>query len=216
MQTESLRRLLHLSSQVSCDLSHLSRVRRQEHADELRSLGFAEALRGVTTIRAYSKESQFRHRLCKIVDETLAFWYLSATLDVRSCPLLFSSIRIKAHIGFLPQIWLSIRTQLLAALCLFSTATLAIYSGISPGLAGVAIASSQTVINSLSYLLSSYGRLILDLNALERITEYLEVPQEPVGGVVPSAVWPSSSCEGALVRVEDLVMTFVFFLHPLI
>jgi len=46
------------------------------------SIGFAEALRGVTSIRAFSKEHQFRHRLCKIVDETLAFWYLSATLDV--------------------------------------------------------------------------------------------------------------------------------------
>ncbi|GAA5956896.1 hypothetical protein JCM3765_006634 [Sporobolomyces pararoseus] len=156
---------------------------------------FAEALRGTTTIRAFSKESQFRNRLCHIVDETLAFWYLSATLDI----------------------WLDIRTQFLAALCLFSTAVFAIYSdSVSPGLAGVAIASSQTVINSLSYLCTSWGRLVLDLNALERITEYLEVPQEPIGGVVPPAIWPSSTCEGSLIRVENLIMRYDPHLPPVI
>jgi hypothetical protein len=110
----------------------------------------------------------------------------------------------------LSQIWLDIRTQFLAALCLFSTACFAIYSdSVSPGLAGVAIASSQTVINSLSYLCSAWGRLVLDLNALERITEYLEIPQEPIGGAVPPAVWPSLACQGPLIRVEDLVMRSV-------
>ncbi|GAA5926884.1 uncharacterized protein JCM15063_000395 [Sporobolomyces koalae] len=156
---------------------------------------FAEALRGVTTIRAFGKEQQFRRKLCNIVDETLAFWYLSATLDI----------------------WLDIRSQILAALCLVSTAILSIYSeSVTPGLAGVAITSSQSVITSLAYLCSAYGRLVLDVNALERVTEYLEVPQEPVGGIVPPAVWPSSNCAGSLIRVENLAMSYGPKLPPVL
>jgi ABC-type transport system involved in cytochrome bd biosynthesis fused ATPase/permease subunit len=44
---------------------------------------FGEALRGIVTIRAFGKQHEYRSRLCHIVDETLAFWYLTATLDVR-------------------------------------------------------------------------------------------------------------------------------------
>ncbi|GAA6058989.1 hypothetical protein JCM10212_001699 [Sporobolomyces blumeae] len=155
---------------------------------------FAEALRGVTTIRAFSRERMFRRRLCQIIDETLAFWYLTATLDI----------------------WLSIRSECLAALCLFSTALFAIYSGINPGLAGVAITSSQTVINALGNFCRSYSRLVLDLNALERITEYLEVPQEPVGGIVPPAVWPSASCAGPLIRFDKVVIKYETALAPVL
>ncbi|GAA5895594.1 uncharacterized protein JCM6883_001558 [Sporobolomyces salmoneus] len=156
---------------------------------------FAEALRGVTIIRAFSQEGRFRRRLCRNVDETLAFWYLSATLDV----------------------WLDIRTQFLAAVSLFSTAIFAIYpDSVTPGLAGVAIVSSQTVINSLSYLCTSYGRVVLDMNALERITEFLEVAQEPVGGLAPPALWPSSSCQDALIRVEKLFVSYNPELPPIL
>lgn len=44
---------------------------------------FGEALRGIVTVRAFGKQRHYRDRLCHIVDETLAFWYLGATLDVR-------------------------------------------------------------------------------------------------------------------------------------
>ncbi|GAA5889236.1 hypothetical protein JCM5296_005842 [Sporobolomyces johnsonii] len=155
---------------------------------------FAEALRGITTIRAFARQTEYRHRLCQIVDDTLAFWYLSATLDI----------------------WLSIRTQLLAAFCLLFTAICAVYAQVSPGLAGIAILSSQVVLNSLNFLCNAYGRLVLSMNSLERITEYLEVPQEPSAGIVPPANWPSSSCEGPLIRVEDLVVRYDPELPPVL
>ena len=59
--------------------------------------------------------------------------------------------------------WLSIRTQLLSACCLLATASFAVYSGVSPGLAGIAITSSQSIIQSLDYLCSAYGRVSLSL-----------------------------------------------------
>lgn len=73
------------------------------------------------------------------------------------------------------------------------------------------------MINSLSYLCSSYGRLVLDLNALERITEYLEEPpQEPVGGTVPPALWPSSTCQGPLIRFEEVFVSYDKNLPPVL
>ncbi|GAA5864726.1 hypothetical protein JCM8547_008286 [Rhodosporidiobolus lusitaniae] len=154
---------------------------------------FAEALRGVTTIRAFGKQREYRARLCEIIDDTLAFWYLGATLDV----------------------WLSIRTQLLSAFCLLATATFATYTRISPGLAGIAITSSQSVIMALNYLCGAYGRLVLSMNSLERITEYLEVPQEPEGKVPPAA-WPSARKGQELIQFQDVVMRYSLELPPVL
>ncbi|CEQ41154.1 SPOSA6832_02846 [Sporobolomyces salmonicolor] len=167
--------------------------------------GFAEALCGVTTIRAFARQTEYRHRLCQVVDDTLAFWYLGATLDHLTSPPSSRTDLNFPHLTNDYQIWLSIRTQLLAAFCLLFTALCAVYARVSPGLAGIAILSSQSVLSSVNFLCNAYGRLVLSMNSLERITEYLEVPQEPSAGVVPPANWPSSSCEGPLIRVEDLV-----------
>ncbi|GAA5888564.1 hypothetical protein JCM6882_008999 [Rhodosporidiobolus microsporus] len=155
---------------------------------------FAEALRGIATIRAFGKQKEYRARLCHIVDETLAFWYLGATLDV----------------------WLSIRTQFLSAFCLLATATFATYTRISPGLAGIAITSSQSVIMALDFLCGAYGRLVLSMNSLERITEYLQTPQEPKEGEIPPANWPSSTKGRALIEVQDLVMRYSPNLPPVL
>ncbi|KAK4700588.1 hypothetical protein P7C70_g5658, partial [Phenoliferia sp. Uapishka_3] len=146
---------------------------------------FHQVLVGITTIRAFAKERDYRAELCSIVDETLALWYCTCTLDV----------------------WLSIRTQLLSSCCLLATASFAIYAGVSPGLAGIAITSSQSIIQSLDWLCSAYGKLVLGLNSLERITEYLDLPQEPSEGRLPPANWPSASAS-ALITVEDLEIKY--------
>jgi hypothetical protein len=67
----------------------------------------------------------------------LGIWYASCTLDV----------------------WLSIRTQLLSAVTLLFTAVFAVHAEVSPGLAGIAITSSQLIIQYLDALCSSYGRV---------------------------------------------------------
>ncbi|GJN90292.1 hypothetical protein Rhopal_003300-T1 [Rhodotorula paludigena] len=157
---------------------------------------FAEALRGIVTIRAFGKQREYRARLCRTIDDTLSFWYLGATLDV----------------------WLSIRTQVLSAFCLLATATFAIYYRVSPGLCGIAITSSQGVIQALDFLCTAYSRLVLAMNSLERITEYLDLPQEPTGGVIPPATWPGASAEAnlPLLEVRDLVVRYAPELPPVL
>lgn len=164
--------------------------------------GFHEVLVGITTIRAFGRERDYRRKVAEIIDRTLGIWYCSCTLDV----------------------WLSIRTQLLSGVTLLVTATCAIFQGISPGLAAIAISSSLLLIQYLDSLCSSYGRasgigcfaaqrhwltvlrtqLVNSLNSLERITEYLELPQEREGGKHPPASWPSSACVGPMVEVKNL------------
>ncbi|GAA5991157.1 hypothetical protein JCM10908_006564 [Rhodotorula pacifica] len=155
---------------------------------------FGEALRGIVTIRAFGKQHDYRSRLCHIVDETLAFWYLGATLDI----------------------WLSIRTQLLSAFCFLTTAVFATFFRISPGLAGIAITSSQLLIQALDTLCNSYGRLVLSMNSLERITEYLEVPQEPSGDAEPPAAWPTSTASAPMVEIRDLQISYDPSLPPVL
>lgn len=92
---------------------------------------------GITTIRAFGRERSFRSNLCILMDDTLSLWYASCTLDV----------------------WLSIRTQLLAALCLLTTAWVAVYAHVSPGLAGIAITSSLSIVQSLDLLCAAYGKV---------------------------------------------------------
>lgn len=115
----------------------------------------------------------------------------------------------------LSKVWLSIRVQLLSAFCLLVTATFATYTNISPGFAGIAITSSQSVLLAVDNVSQAYGRLVLSLNSLERITEYLELPQEPEG-TVPPANWPSATEGETLIKVKGLVIRYVFLpLFPL-
>lgn len=99
--------------------------------------GFQAVLVGITTIRAFGRESAYRRNVCQVLDENLGIWYASCTLDV----------------------WLSIRTQLLSGVTLLFTSIFAIYKELSPGLAGIAISSSLFIIQYLDTLCSSYGRV---------------------------------------------------------
>lgn len=58
----------------------------------------------------------------------------------------------------------------------------------------------------------------LDINAVERVVEYLDLPQEPpavMDAHRPPAFWPSSSAE-KLVEVSDLVIKYAPELEPVI
>jgi len=59
----------------------------------------------------------------------------------------------------------------------------------------------------------------VDLNSVERIAEWLELPQEPAGiieGTRPPAYWPSSSNSENFVVVEDLVLKYAPELEPVL
>ncbi|KAK0484240.1 hypothetical protein EDD18DRAFT_1112038 [Armillaria luteobubalina] len=57
----------------------------------------------------------------------------------------------------------------------------------------------------------TYLWLIINPNLVERVLEYLELPQEPPAVIEshqPPAYWPSSSENNSLIRVENLVIKY--------
>ncbi|KDE05641.1 hypothetical protein MVLG_04012 [Microbotryum lychnidis-dioicae p1A1 Lamole] len=148
--------------------------------------GFQQVLVGISTIRAFGREKNYRRHVCKVLDDTLSMWYANATIDV----------------------WIQYRTQLLSSATLLAAAILSVYTRLSPGLAGIAINASQAIIGTLDGLCNTYARLVLSMNSLERIVEYLSLPQEPEDGISAPAAWPSAATKGLLIEVQDLTIKY--------
>ncbi|KAG6840544.1 hypothetical protein C0991_005904 [Blastosporella zonata] len=142
---------------------------------------FGELLEGIVTVRAFSAERRFLDNLHKKIDTTTKMWYNF----------------------WMTNRWLLLNFDALGALAvlittLFSIATLS--NG--AGLAGICITSA------LAFTTSA---LELDLNSVERVVEYLDLPQEPPAVIESNRVpayWPSSSNNDSLVVVEDLAIKY--------
>ncbi|KAF9007200.1 hypothetical protein BDQ17DRAFT_1351594 [Cyathus striatus] len=108
--------------------------------------------------------------------------------------------------------WLLLNFDALGALgvlitTLFSVTTLSN----SAGLAGVCITSAMAFTMSVYWACRFWTALELDLNSVERIVEYLDLPQEPPTVIESNRVpayWPSSSNKDTLVSVENLVIKY--------
>ena len=75
---------------------------------------------------------------------------------------------------------------------------------------------SSSVLDSITLLIFC---LAVDLNSVERIAEWLELPQEPAAvseRTRPPAYWPSSSTSENFVVVEDLVIKYAPELEPVL
>jgi len=91
-------------------------------------------------------------------------------------------------------------------------ATLFCLSGyVSAGTAGVCITSAMSFCTSVYWACRHWTGLELDLNSVERLVEYLDLPQEPssiIESSRPPAYWPSSSNGDNLLVVEDLSVSY--------
>jgi ABC-type multidrug transport system fused ATPase/permease subunit len=108
------------------------------------------------------------------------------------------------------------RFDCLGAIAVAITTLLALVGGASPGLAALAITSAQSLVQSVYWLCRFISALEVDLNAVERVTELLNTPQEPpmiVEGKRPPAYWPSDT---GGISVEDLVISYAPTLPPVI
>jgi len=79
------------------------------------------------------------------------------------------------------------------------------------GIAGLAITSALNFTNSVYWACRFWTGLELDLNSVERIVEYLDLPQEPptiIESNRPPAYWPSSSNKDSMISVENLVVKY--------
>ncbi|KXN85925.1 ATP-dependent bile acid permease [Leucoagaricus sp. SymC.cos] len=151
---------------------------------------FGELLEGIVTVRAFSAEVRFLNNLHKKIDVTTKMWYTF----------------------WMTNRWLLLNFDTLGGLAvlvttLFSIATL---TG-GAGLAGVCITSSMAFTMSVYWACRFWTALELDLNSVERVVEYLELPQEPPAIIESNRVpayWPSSSNNASLISVENLTIKY--------
>jgi ABC-type multidrug transport system fused ATPase/permease subunit len=153
----------------SRDLKRLESVQRSPLFQQ-----FGETLSGVTTIRAYGDERRFiRDNLTKINNQARPFIYLWAA-----------------------NRWLAFRTDFLGDLVAFSAGVFVILSlgKIDAGSAGISLSYAIGFAENILWLVRLYASNEQNMNAVERIKEYLDVEQEAAAVVEdnrPPANWPS-------------------------
>jgi ABC-type multidrug transport system fused ATPase/permease subunit len=135
---------------------------------------FGETLSGVVTIRAYGDESRFITDSHKRVNtHNRPFLYLWAT-----------------------NRWLAFRIDTAGALVSFSSALFIVLNvgHIDSGTAGLALTYAITFTQNVLWLVRLYAANEQNMNAVERVQEYIEVEQEAKAHIPetkPAANWPS-------------------------
>ncbi|KAF8577829.1 multidrug resistance-associated ABC transporter [Ramaria rubella] len=150
---------------------------------------FSELLAGIVTVRAFSSERRFLDCFHSKVDASSKMRY---------------SFKMTNR-------WLSLRFDILGGIAVLFATLLALSGAIGAGLAGVTITAAMAFTSAVFTTCRSWTQLELDLNAVERVVEYLEIPQEPpviIESNRPPAYWPSNSNNDSLVVVEDLVVRY--------
>ncbi|KAG1837297.1 hypothetical protein F4604DRAFT_1843943 [Suillus subluteus] len=159
--------------------------------------GFSELLEGIVTVRAFSAEQRFLDDLHDKIDVTTKMWYNF----------------------WMTNRWLLLNFDGLGGLAVLTTTLLALSGYVSAGTAGLCITSAMTFTSSVYWACRFWTALELDLNSVERVVEYLDLPQEPpaiIESSRPPAYWPSSSTKEGLLTVEDLVIKYSPELPPVL
>ncbi|TFK44030.1 multidrug resistance-associated ABC transporter [Crucibulum laeve] len=151
---------------------------------------FTELLEGIVTVRAFCAERRFLAGLHRKLDTTSKMSYMF----------------------WMTNRWLILYYDILGALALLVTMLFSI-SKLSngAGLAGLCITSTMMLTGAVDWTCQLWAMLEVDLNSMERIVEYMDIPQEPpaiVDSHRPPASWPSSSKNRDLLSVENLVVKY--------
>ncbi|KAG9009269.1 hypothetical protein FRB94_012338 [Tulasnella sp. JGI-2019a] len=148
---------------------------------------FGDVLEGLVTVRAFSSEKRFVERTHSKVDLTIKMWY-----------------------GFwMSNRWLLLRFDSLGALSTLM-ATIFALARLSAGLAGLTITSAMSFTTAVYWTCRTITTLEMDLNSVERVVEYLDLPQEPPAIIESNRVpayWPSST-SSEMVVVDNLVIKY--------
>lgn len=151
---------------------------------------FGETLEGIVTVRAFAASKRFLDNLHLKVDETTKYWYSFWMLNR----------------------WLLLNFDALGALSVLTTTLLVLGGFIPDWLAGLTITSAMNFTTSVYWTCRMITSLELDLNSIERVIEYLSLPQEPPGIIEsnrPPAYWPSTTSNGGpMITVKNLVIKY--------
>ncbi|KZT05166.1 multidrug resistance-associated ABC transporter [Laetiporus sulphureus 93-53] len=152
---------------------------------------FGELLEGIVTVRAFGSEQRFLDDLYKKVDLTTQMWYTF----------------------WMTNRWLLLYFDTLGATGVLVTTLFALSGYVRAGTAGICITSAMAFTNSVYWACRFWTALELDLNSVERVVEYLDLPQEPPAIIEnrrPPAYWPSSEGpnKDSMISVEDLEIRY--------
>ncbi|KAF8665348.1 hypothetical protein AX16_000367 [Volvariella volvacea WC 439] len=156
--------------------------------------GFDELLRGIVHIRAFGMEQRYQEQFYKKVDKFQSF----------------------DHVYWLVNGWLRWRYDCLGSVVVFAATIFALWRGVADGSAAIVIVQAGIFAEASRQLVKVAAQLELDFNSVERVSEYLDVPQEAPPVIKesrPPAYWPSSS--GQIV-VEDLTVQYAPHLAPVL
>ncbi|RKP05349.1 P-loop containing nucleoside triphosphate hydrolase protein [Thamnocephalis sphaerospora] len=146
-----------------------------------------EMLNGVVTIRAFGMEHWFSVENVTRVD----------------------TLNRPVYLLTMTQQWLICRLQWVSSISVLVCCILAILfrDTVGAGAAGLALSYALTLTLSMTYIVSAYGRVEVTMNGMERISEYLQVEQEPAAIVEenrPAKNWP---LHGAI-QVDNLTVRY--------
>lgn len=138
---------------------------------------FTETLDGAATIRAFKSEEFFLLRFIQHI-----------TLYQRTS---FSEVTA--------SLWLSLHLQLLAAFVVSFVAVMAVIGSHkhlplnlgTPGLVGLALSYAAPIVSLLGSFLTSFAETEKELVSIERVLQYMDLPQEDVGDQTLDLNWPS-------------------------
>ncbi|THV07466.1 P-loop containing nucleoside triphosphate hydrolase protein [Dendrothele bispora CBS 962.96] len=156
--------------------------------------GFDELLRGLTHVRAFGMEERYQNTFYNKVDKFQSF----------------------DHAYWLVNTWLRWRYDCLGSVVVYATTLSALLVGVNSGLTAIVIVQAGVFAEASRQLVRVAAQLELDFNSVERVIEYLDVPQEAPAVIQdhrPPAYWPSNS--GQLV-VDNLVIKYAPDLPPVL
>ncbi|KAG6813216.1 hypothetical protein H0H92_013103 [Tricholoma furcatifolium] len=185
---------------------------------------YDELLRGIAHVRAFGMEHRYQNQFYGKVDKFQSFdhvyWLVNAWLRWRYD---FCSGRVLKH------------SQGLGSVVVFSATMFALWSGVTNGSTAIVIVQAGIFADASRQLVKCVftwpfyalllmmpvstrvmAQLELDFNSVERVVEYLDVPQEAPAIIEksrPPAYWPSSSGD---VRAENLVIKYAPHLPPVL
>ncbi|ORE10363.1 P-loop containing nucleoside triphosphate hydrolase protein [Rhizopus microsporus var. microsporus] len=148
---------------------------------------FNESVNGVATIRAFGSQHRFiNENYAKVDSNNRPFIWMWAT-----------------------NRWLHCRVDILGAFVGFCTGFVLILARdwIDPGLAGLSLSYSLTFTHHVLWVVRNYAMNEMNMNAVERVHEYLDIEEEPpteIPETEPRPSWP----EHGSVEVKDLVMQY--------
>ncbi|WZY85088.1 hypothetical protein YC2023_031472 [Brassica napus] len=153
---------------------------------------FTETLDGSATIRAFNSEEHFVARFI----EHLTLYQRTSYSEI------------------IASLWLSLRLQLLGAMIVLFVAVMAVIGSRgsfpisfgTPGLVGLALSYAAPLVSLLGSFLTSFTETEKEMVSVERVLQYMDVPQEEVSGQQSlSGKWPVQG----LVEFHNVTMRYI-------